>query len=152
MKDLYKQLGVDESSGEADIRAALGAAAPDVREAAEFILLDPSRRAVYDRNRQVLVTVGRLRARLGLNLARFWPRARFADFTIDTTPDWRQGRGRPVDAGTMAWAFGVDVESQNDKGGRLPSRRPGGRLIMVAAFVAVGAVLWIAFWYWRQAR
>ena len=115
MKDLYKQIGVDESAGEGEVRAALGAVAdPRTREAAEFILLDPRRREVYDRNRRVVATVGRLRANLGLNLTRFWPRARFADFTIDLAPP--SGRPRRIDPMQMAWALGV--------GSRPPRSRP----------------------------
>ena len=114
MKDLYKQLGVDELAGEGDVRVALSAVAdPATREAAEFILLDPRRRAVYDRNRRVLATVGRLRANLGLNLTRFWSRARFADFTIDLAPP--PGRTRRIDPMQMAWALGVGSHSQRSR-------------------------------------
>ena len=111
MKDLYKQLGVDESAGEDEVSAALGTVAdPATREAAEFILLDPRRREVYDRNRRVVATIGQLRANLGLNLTRFWPRARFADFTIDLAPP--PGRPRRIDPMRMAWAFGVGSRSR----------------------------------------
>ena len=111
MNDLYKRLGVDESAGEGEVRAALGAAADSqTREAAEFIVLDPRRREVYDRNRRVVTTIGRLRANLGLNLTRFWPRGRFADFTIDLAPS-QPARPRGIDPMRMAWAFGVGSKS-----------------------------------------
>ena len=114
MKDLYKQLGVDESAGEGEVRAALGAVADrDTREAAEFILLDPRRREVYDRNRRVVAMIGRLRANLGLNLTRFWPRARFADFTVDLAPP--PGRPRRIDPMQMAWALGVGSRSRRGR-------------------------------------
>ena len=143
MKDLYKQLGVDESADESHIRTALGAAAAgEVRDAAEFILLDPARRAVYDRNRRVLVTVGRLRANLGLNLSRFWPRSRFADFTLDLNPV--TGRApRRIDPATMAWALGVEPPEV----GR--SWRPRRRTLLVAALLVVVATVSVALWYWR---
>ena len=98
MRDLYQRLGLDESSGENEIRAALPAADAAIREAAQFILLDRRRRAVYDRNRRVLATVGKLRARLGLNLTRFWPRARLGDFTaaVSTAGEAPEGGRLPA--------------------------------------------------------
>ncbi len=143
MKDLYKQLGVDESAGESDIRVAVGTAAGEPRDDAEFILLDPARRAVYDRNRRVLVTVGRLRANLGLNLSRFWPRSRFADFTIDLNPV-TGGEGRRIDPMTMAWALGVEPPG----GGR--PRRPRRRTLLVVAVLAIVATVSFALWHWRR--
>jgi len=149
MKDLYKHLGVGEAAEESEIRAALGtvargAAAGELRDAAEFILLDPARRAVYDRNRRVLVTVGRMRANLGLNLSRFWPRSRFADFTIELNPV-TGGTGRGVDPMTMAWAFGVEPPEGSS------ARRPRRRTILFAAVVALAAALSLALWHWRGA-
>jgi hypothetical protein len=143
MKDLYKQLGVSESSGEADVRAALAGAGPELREAAELILLDPARREVYDRNRQVLLTIGRLRANLGLNLTRFWPRSRFGDFTISLSPVPADGRGRPVDDVAMAWAFGVDVAQRR-------RRRPWRRAAIAIAVLVVVTAACAALWYWRH--
>jgi hypothetical protein len=144
VKDLYQQLGVSDTGGEAEIRAALGAAAPELREAAEFILLDPARRAVYDRNRRVLVTVGRLRANLGLNLSRFWPRSRFADFTTELNPLPRGVGRRPIDPMAMAWAFGVEPP-----GGDGPRRRKR-RVILAAAVVGVAVALGLALWVWKE--
>ena len=40
----------------------------DSREAAEFVLLHPARRAVYDRHHRLLTTVAQLRSRLALGL------------------------------------------------------------------------------------
>jgi hypothetical protein len=147
MKDLYKQLGVADSVGEAEIREAVGRAAAEVREAAAFILLDPARRAVYDRNRQVLVTVGRLRANLGLNLTRFWPRPRFADFTISLSPVPPDAAGRPIDSAAMAWAFGVDVVDGNEG-----SRRRRRRAMLAGLLLALGGAVCAALWYWKQAQ
>lgn len=93
MKDLYKRLGLDESATADAIREApaspvtAGATRDDeTRSAAEFVLLDPRRRAVYDRNRRVLVTIGQLRSRLGLNLKPFWSRGGFGDFSYAFDP------------------------------------------------------------------
>ena len=146
MKDLYKQLGVSDNDGEAEIRAALAAAAaPELRDAAEFILLDPARRAVYDRNRRVLLTVGKLRANLGLNLSRFWPRTRFADFTVDLNPLPTGGAAAPTDPMKMAWAFGVEPPE-----GRR-SRRPRRRTILAAIILMVVAAGLLVLWYRRLA-
>lgn len=133
MRDLYKHLGISESADDGAVRAALGRADAAVREAAEFILLDPGRREVYDRNRRVLATVGRLRANLGLNLTRFWPRARFADFTIDLAPPPRRPRPRYIDPMAMAWAFGVRPAPAR--------RRRAGWVVLAVVVVAVLAVL-----------
>src|SRR3954469_19924769 len=93
MKDFYKRLGLDDDATADAIRGALvapaePARAPDAatRVAAEFVLLDPRRRAVYDRNRRVLVTIGQLRSRLGLNLKPFWSRGGFGDFSYPFDP------------------------------------------------------------------
>jgi hypothetical protein len=135
---LYKRLGVEESAGDDVIRAALPSADAATREAAEFILLDPTRRNVYDRNRRALVTIGRLRANLGLNLTRFWPRPRFADFTVDLTSAAGPGR-RPDDPMAMAWALGVE-------GPRRGRVRPWRRRAAVAAglvlLTAAAVIAW----------
>jgi hypothetical protein len=136
MKDLYRRLGLDETAGDAAVRAALAAAGDDAtREAAEYILLDPQRREVYDRNRRVLLTIGRLRANLGLNLTRFWPRPRFADFTVDLAPTSPRPADDPM---RIAWAFGVV-----GRRGAVPAqdrRRTGAALL--AIIILLSAVAW----------
>jgi hypothetical protein len=157
MKDLYKQLGISDSSGEGEIRAALAGAGGELREAAQYILLDPSRRAKYDRNRRVLLTVGHLRAHLGLNLTRFWPRSRFADFTTDLNPGSLPGGARRITPMTMAWALGVSGPADGKANGRGARRRSGRALdapwrrAFIAAGLAVAAAVSLALWYWRQA-
>ena len=142
MKDFYKQLGLPETAPDSDLRAALGAADPATREAIEFILLDPVRREVYDRNRRVLATVGRLRANLGLNFTRFWPRARFVDFTHELAP---HGAQSPSDPMAMAWAFGVAPDRQR-------ARHPAAvRRISIAAGLT-GAAAAILFLAWRMSQ
>ena len=83
MKDLYKHLQLDETAPAEAIRSACATAQPELRSAAEFILLDEHRRRVYDRNRSLLTTVGQLRSRLGLTFAPFWSRGAFADFSFE---------------------------------------------------------------------
>jgi hypothetical protein len=137
VKDLYKHLALAESCTEADIRAALASADATTRAAAESILLDPKRREVYDRNRRVLVTVGRLRSRLGLNLTRFWPRSRFADFTVSLTPNVPVDTGSRVDPMAVAWAFGV-------KPPRAEGERRLGRVAIAVVAVVVLILLAVA--------
>jgi hypothetical protein len=141
MKDLYRRLGLDESAPEAVVRAALAACNDaDTRAAAGHILLDPDRRAVYDRNRRVLAAIGNLRAHLGLNLTRFWPRSRFGDFTVDLAPP---AAARPADDPMrIAWAFGV-----LGRNGRTVRRRR-----WVAAMICIVAILVLlaAGWLLRQ--
>src|SRR3954447_20160912 len=108
MKDFYKRLGLDGDAATPDaIRAALAAPAEPAhaldaatREAAEFVLLDPRRRAVYDRNRRVLVTIGQLRSRLGLNLKPFWSRGGVGDFSYAYDPTGGRVGSAWVAAGT----------------------------------------------------
>jgi hypothetical protein len=133
MKDLYRHLGVNESATDAEVRAALADVDADTQEAAAFILLDPRRRAVYDRNRRTVATIGRLRANLGLNLTRFWPRSRFEDFTIDLTPPPRRRRRVVMDPTAVAWAFGVKPAV------RRPHRRR--RIFVVLAVISVACLL-----------
>ena len=80
MKDLYKRLNVPDGATDEQIRRRLPAATAELRAAADTILLEPRRRRVYDRNRQLLVTIGRLRFDLGLNYTGFWSRRQFKDF------------------------------------------------------------------------
>ena len=139
MRDLYKRLGVTDSAEEPQLRAALATAEPSARESAEVILLDPKRRQVYDRNRRVLLTIGRLRANLGLNLTRFWPRARFADFTHDLAPQATVQNHQPMDPMAMAWAFGVEPP----RGYRRPWRtRVIGATVSCVALLVLLTVWW----------
>jgi hypothetical protein len=139
MRDLYKRLNVTESATDPELRTAVAAADPSTREAAETILLQPKRREVYDRNRRVLSTVGRLRANLGLNLTRFWPRNRFADFTTDLTPQ-PTAHPQPMDPMAMAWAFGVQP----------PASRRWRRSPVVVAAVVATLLLVALFVAWRM--
>jgi hypothetical protein len=139
MKDYYKQLGLPETAPKEDLRAALASAGPSIREPGEFILLDPRRREVYDRNRRVLSTIGRLRGNLGLNLTRFWPRARFADFTHELAPPAAHSATDPM---SMAWAFGVQPPSARAQ------RATVRRAVAAAGMATVAAT--VAFVAWRM--
>lgn len=109
MKDFYKRLSLPQGATEQQVRAALQAAAPDLRACAEAILLEPRRRRVYDRNRELLLTIAQLRFDLGLNYTRFWSRREFKDFwkvptftPVSSEPNIQK---RPVDKMMIAQAF-----------------------------------------------
>jgi hypothetical protein len=86
MKDLYKRLHVLPNAGETEIRAALPTADPESRADAEYILLNPARRKVYDRNHRVLTRIGQMRSRLALGLRPFWSHGHHQDFNVAVTP------------------------------------------------------------------
>jgi len=148
MKDLYKQLGVGETCDESDLREAISRAPGGLREVAEFILLNPARRAVYDRNRRVVQTIGRLRASLGLNLSRFWPRSRFGDFTTPLAPPRPSAPHHPDDLMTWAWAFGV--EPRGDEVRVKPARSPRRRTIVGAIAYVLLMATGLGLWYWLR--
>jgi hypothetical protein len=70
MKDLYRQLGLDSSASRAEIAAALQAR-PEPGVTAE-VLLNDSRRAVYNRAASTIQSIGILRHRLGLDNDQTW--------------------------------------------------------------------------------
>lgn len=143
MKNLYKRLNIDETATEQQVREALASPAvaldPETRDAAEFVLLDPDRRAAYDRTHRVLTTVGQLRSHLGLNLKPFWARGRFRDYTLDSSPptDLRPPRSiRPAD---IARAFGLGQQPVPIAGGSRVRRN-----VLIAAILLLGASLALA--------
>jgi len=87
MKDLYQRLGFGTAPSylvdPATIRRAIRSkrVKPADRQAAEFVLLDPSRKARYDCTRDLLHQIGTVRARLGLTNTDSWPIAKLQDFT-----------------------------------------------------------------------
>jgi len=104
MKDFYSALNLSPQADEEAIRASLTTAPADVQSDARLILLDPRRRAVYDRNHRLLTTIGELRSHLGLSYTRFWARQEYKDFwkELGTGP---VKRGKRVDAALIAGAF-----------------------------------------------
>ena len=106
MKDFYKRLNLDPTAREQVIRDALPKASPNWRQDAEYVLLDPKRREIYDRNRRVLLMIGELRMHLGLNYTRLWARQEFKDFWQELAPSGpAKTSGRRVDAMMIAGAF-----------------------------------------------
>lgn len=146
MKDLYKRLKVEGGATEEQIRQSLGAAPPNVRGSAELILLDARRRSVYDRNRDLLLTIAQLRFDLGLNYTPFWSRRQFKDFwivpTFTTPAAPPEAPKRRVDKMMIAQAFHTARHH-----GRHHAARWG--IWWAVALIAVGAgaaivILWHA--------
>jgi hypothetical protein len=111
MEDYYKRLNISDMASEDDVRSALSDVHAPWREPAEFVLLEPRRRKVYDRNRRLLVVIGQLRFELGLTFTRFWSRERFKDF----------------------WAEPAFVESPEP-----PPKKPVTKLMILGAFKSAG--------------
>ena len=141
MRDLYKQLGIDEQASDEAIRSAIGRADGSLAESALMILLDPRRRVVYDRNRRLLATIGQLRAHLGLNYTRLWARREFKDFWIDLSAAPAAARPlRRVDPMLIAGAFRA--------AGR-PGRRHAARWgawTITAVLLALLLLAFLTFW------
>jgi hypothetical protein len=123
------------------ISAALPNAPADVRADAEFVLLDPKRRAVYDRNHRLLTTIGQLRSHLGLSYTRFWARQEYKDFWAEVVPT-PQPRGRRVDAVLIAGAFkavGRRSRKHVTRGSNWVIA-----LMVLSAFVVAYLIAWLA--------
>ena len=126
MKDLYRQLGFD---GQVDdlvqIRTA-SLAHPDraIAQNAEEVLMRPSRKAAYDRQRSLMQVIGRMRAKLGLS----------------ETSEWQKH------GGDFKWSLRAETPDTNRKlhGYQLLHRRTLLGLAPVAGIVLVLAVLSVA--------
>ena len=127
MRDLYQRLDIPEDATEAEARRALSTADGELRASAEAVLLDPRRRSVYDRNRNLLITIGKLRSHLGLNLTPFWARGEFSDFTVGAPTQV----AKKADASLIATAFGPTKRS---------SRRRRSRRTEILAAIAGGVI------------
>jgi hypothetical protein len=145
MKDFYKQLKVTDDAADARIRSGLPLLDSTTRTSAEMVLLNPRRRAVYDRNRRLLVTIAQLRVGLNLNYTRFWARREFKDFwpePVFVAPAPQGSPKRRVDKQMIAQAFHT-VRHQS----RRHAARWGGWWIVTAAAAAAGIAG--AFIWWR---
>lgn len=73
MRDLYGELQLDVSAGESEIKQRLSyVLSKCVRQDIEYILLNPNRRLVYDRNWKLMKVIGNLRGCLRLKRSAFW--------------------------------------------------------------------------------
>ncbi len=105
MKDLYRRLGIAPDATDTQVKGAIARARDArLRRDAEHVLLDPERRAVYDRTRRTLRTLAVLRGGLRLD------RSGLGDFAAgaeDAPPaPVRRGRGRWL-AGAVIAALAV---------------------------------------------
>lgn len=81
MKDLYARLDLSpDASSRAIESRLLEVDDPQLKRAVQKILLQPSRREVYDRNHRILSLIGELRAGLELNSSPNWQRTATEDF------------------------------------------------------------------------
>ena len=87
MKDLYKRIGLSLPTDNLNLikKALENSDIPHaIRESAYFILLDPKRKKVYDRNHKLLKIIGQLRANKGLNRTRYWLSSDCQDFDCES--------------------------------------------------------------------
>lgn len=138
MKDFYQRLKLPPDATEEAIGHALARAEPELRTAAEFILLHPARRQVYDRNHRLLMTIAQLRMNLGLNYTRFWARQEYKDFAAEAMPKTER-RGKPVSSMMIAHAI-----ARVGRTSRKHIVRPRNWAISlgIGAFLAGAALLW----------
>lgn len=129
MKDLYKRLHVPPDADDGAIRDAINRTDAESRAAAEYILLDPTRRVVYDRHHRLLTTVGQLRSRLALGLRPFWSRAHHSDFNVPFAAPRTPANLRPMDV----------VEATSRRG-----RRKSATALWIA--IGVASTLLIVAW------
>ncbi len=73
MYDLYGELRLTASASESEIKERLPhVLSRAVREDIEYILLNPNRRLVYDRNWKLMKAIGDLRGSLRLTRSDYW--------------------------------------------------------------------------------
>lgn len=128
MRDLYRQLGLTPSADDRQIRAALerrrGTMDAQTIEDIETVLLNPDVRPKYDRVRSTLVTIGKARSRLQAVPSHNWTATIAGDYfrSCETPKGTNGATPAPKDRTTSA---GVSS-----------------RLIIVAAAIVLGLVLW----------
>jgi hypothetical protein len=141
MKDFYQSLNLPSDADDDAIGRALANAEPSLREEAEFILLHPSRRQVYDRNHHLLRAIAQLRMHLGLNYTRFWARQEYREFTAEPMPA-EVGKGKRVNSMMIANAIARFGRKGRD---RVASQRNWGILVILGA-ILVALLLVVLHW------
>ena len=86
MKDLYQAIKVppDASAENIEKRIAKTSDQEDSKNA-EYVLLNPERKRVYDRHHAELTKIGKIRHELGLSEAEHWDVPPFEDFKVEDT-------------------------------------------------------------------
>ena len=81
MKDLYKRLGISDHAPVQLLEKAIDAANDELlQEDTAYVLLDPKRKQVYDRNHRVLKSIAELRSQLELHDAPHWLDDTYEDY------------------------------------------------------------------------
>lgn len=89
MKNLYKLLKVERGSSIGKIKAAIERCQNNgTKQDAKRVLLEPESRQVYDRNHELLTTIGELRSNLGLTYSPNWDGELRKEFTKSKAPIW----------------------------------------------------------------
>jgi len=142
MRDFYRQLEVEPTASRKELRAALmGVKDVSFRNRGASILLDERRRAVYDRDRQVLTTIGRMRSNLGLYLAPFWARSDMADFTYHETPAATSPRFDDI---IVKQAF-APAKSRRRRHRHRPSRNPEIKAAIIGGLIALALIVALVY-------
>ena len=142
MRDFYRQLDVKPTASRKELRAALmGVKDVSSRNRGASILLDERRRAVYDRDRQVLDTIGHMRSHLGLYLAPFWARGDMADFTYNETPAVGSPRFDDI---IIRQAF-APAKSRHRRHRHRFRRNPEIRAAIIGGFIALALIVVLVY-------
>lgn len=142
MRDFYRLLEVEPTASRKELRAALmGVKDVSFRNRGASILLDERRRAVYDRDRQVLTTIGRMRSNLGLYLSPFWARSDMSDFTYNETP---AVGSRRFDDIIVKQAF-APAKSRRRRHRHRLSRNPEIKAAIIGGIIALALILLLVF-------
>ncbi len=109
MRNLYRHLGCPAQADGEVVRQAIQWLAIDdpVREDAEYILLDPVRRKIYDRHWHLLTQLGQLRADMGLERTEHWLSILEQEFGMPAQPEFAShaapSAGDLEDQAAAAW-------------------------------------------------
>lgn len=141
MQDLYARLGVEQDADKARIVEALRTK-PELADRSA-ILLDAEKRAVYDRARATLKTVGELRRRLGLDRGESWFIRNYPDFAraaVAAGAGARTAAAAPPQAARPAGpakASGSPESPLPARRTRLPLPALAGLAVVIAIIIAV---------------
>jgi|GEM_PF-4991390 len=109
MRNLYRHLDCPAQADIEVVRQAIQRLAVDdpVREDAEYILLDPVRRKIYDRHWQLLTQLGQLRSDMGLEQTEHWLSILEQEFSVPSQPEFAHHPASAVrdleDPAASAW-------------------------------------------------